>query len=201
MTLSTDYTLVTTGSYDCSARVWNLTSFQQLSCLEGHDKVVWCIAMSSDNKLVATGSDDTSLKIWNTQTETCTHTIKYSDSIKCLALTSDNFRVLAGAHCSNGQLKAWNIATGACLQVYSGHTHAVMCMLLTSDDRFLITGSRDGTIKVWEQATGTLLTSFDLQSQIKYISCIELSKKEALLAATTKSGPIAIMRVLFHMEY
>ena len=201
MTLSTDYTLVTTGSYDCSARVWSLTSFQQLSCLEGHDKVVWCIAMSSDNKLVATGSDDTSLKIWNTQTETCTHTIKYSDSIKCLALTSDNFRVLAGAHCSNGQLKAWNIATGACLQVYSGHTHAVMCMLLTSDDRFLITGSRDGTIKVWEQATGTLLTSFDLQSQIKYISCIELSKKEALLAATTKSGPIAIMRVLFHMEY
>ena len=201
MTLSEDRTLVATGSFDCSARVWSLTSLQQLSCVEGHSKVVWCTGLTADNKLVATGSDDTTLKIWSIQTETCIHVIKYSDSIKCIALTSDNLRIIAGAHSSNGQLKAWSIATGACLEVYTGHTHAVMCMLLTSDDCFLITGSRDGTIKVWEQATGTLLTSFDLQSQIKHITCFELSKNEALLAATTKSGPIAIIRVLFHKKF
>ena len=98
--------------------------------------------------------------------------IEYLYSVKCVALTNDNHQVLAGAHCAKDQLKAWNTVTETCLHTYTGHTHAVMCMLLTSGDQFLITGSRDGTIKVWEQASGSLLTSFDLQSQIKHISYI-----------------------------
>ena len=58
MSLSSDHSLMATGSYDCTARVWDLASLHNVSCLKGHTKVVWCIAVSSDNKLVATGSDE-----------------------------------------------------------------------------------------------------------------------------------------------
>ena len=64
-----------------------------------------------------------------------THDDLYTDSVKCVAFTNDNLRVLAGAHCAKDQLKAWNTGTGTCLNSYIGHTHAIMCMLLTSGDQ------------------------------------------------------------------
>ena len=103
--------------------------------------------------------------------------------------------MLAGAHCAKDQLEAWNTSTGTCLHTWPHpccHVHVAHLWRPV-----FVTGSRDGTIKVWEQATGSLLTSFDLQSQIKHISCIERSKKEAVLTATTKSGPIAILQLRF----
>ena len=78
MSLSSDHTLMGTGSYDCTARVWDLASLQEVSYLKGHTKVVWYIAVSSDNKLVATGSDDTHLKLWSIPAGTCTHTMVHA---------------------------------------------------------------------------------------------------------------------------
>ena len=44
-----------------------------------------------------------------------------------------------------------------------------MCMKVV-DGRIVITGSRDGTVKVWDIITGELFAVFDLQSQVKHIA-------------------------------
>ena len=77
---------------------------------------------------------------------------------------------------------------------YKGHTHAVMCIQVV-DMHTVITGSRDGTIKVWDLTNAEKLATFDLQSQVKYIALLESAPKGPItLAATTKTGPIAILR-------
>ena len=76
---------------------------------------------------------------------------------------------------------------------YAGHTHAVMSMLLINS-QCIVTGSRDGLVRIWEIETGKTLASFDLQSQVKYITLAKVCENEITLAATTKSGPIAILK-------
>lgn len=40
--------------------------------------------------------------------------------------------------------------SGSCLEVLSGHSEDVTCVVLTSRGRFAVTGSLDGTAQVWD---------------------------------------------------
>lgn len=47
----------------------------------------------------------------------------------------------------------WNLCHGSRFTLY-GHTHAVESVSFSADGRRLATGSRDGTVKIWDPATG-----------------------------------------------
>ena len=193
MVISREKSTAVSGSYDCSIRVWNLSNADCTAILTGHTKVVWCVAISSDNEHIASGGDDSTVRIWNITNKCCLHQISCADNVKCLAFLLDSKVVIAGAHCGQNQLKAWSTKTGDCVTNYIGHTHAVMFILVV-DDQTVITGSRDGTIKAWNITTGEMLATFDLQSQVKYIALSKSAAKgHVSLAATTKTGPIAIL--------
>ncbi|XP_046545336.1 WD repeat-containing protein 41-like [Haliotis rubra] len=61
----------------------------------------------------------------------------------------------------DGKVIIWDIQVGRKLQVLSGHSHRITCMLLlmpqrdSSDDWLLLTGSSDKQIRVWDIDTGT----------------------------------------------
>ena len=195
LAISSDQSLAASGSADCTIRIWCLASNECSNILTGHSKDVGCIAFLGGSTLVASGSDDFTLRLWSSKQGTLLHVFSYADSVKCIAAVSSSL-VIAGAHCDQHQLRGWNLDSGELHNEYVGHTHAVMCMLLICRGQYLVTGSRDGTVKVWEVSTSRLLASFDLQSQVKYLAVAETSSSSNLvLAATTKSGPIAIIQL------
>ncbi|KAJ3332857.1 WD repeat-containing protein 6 [Blyttiomyces sp. JEL0837] len=58
--------LVISISEDCTARVWDYTKEQCITCWEGHSgKNVWSIAGCLDRGLVATGGGDSGIMLWN----------------------------------------------------------------------------------------------------------------------------------------
>ena len=193
MTVAPSKKLAVSGSYDCTVRMWNISNTECFAILTGHTKVVWCIAISSDSAYIASGSDDSTVRVWNIADKCCLQQIDAPDNVKCIAFSSSDKVVIAGAHCGQNQLRDWDTATGKCVTNYSGHTHAVMCLQIV-DEKTFITGSRDGTIKIWDTTMGEMLATFDLQSQAKYIALSNSSASGPLsFAATTKSGPIAIL--------
>ena len=198
MVASKDKRIAASGSYDCTIRVWNILTADCATILTGHDAVVWSVAISGDNSLLASGGDDSTVRIWSLLENCCLHHIACPANIKCVAFSLNDKVMIAGAHCSENQLKAWNSTTGECILNYKGHTHAVMCMKVVDGCTF-ITGSRDGTVKVWDITTGELFAVFDLQSQVKHIAIISKSadKRQVSLAATTKTGPIALLKYYY----
>jgi len=58
-----------------------------------------------------------------------------------------------GLHAASGfgnDIKVWNVEFGAQFFALTGHTGRVMCGAISPDDRQLVTGSRDTTLRVWD---------------------------------------------------
>jgi WD40 repeat protein len=44
----------------------------------------------------------------------------------------------------------WEVASGHLLNTLTGHTHWVNSVALSPDGKLALSGSRDGTLKLWE---------------------------------------------------
>ncbi|XP_070570769.1 NACHT domain- and WD repeat-containing protein 1-like isoform X2 [Ptychodera flava] len=173
LAVTPDNSKLISGSSDGSARLWDINNGECLRILTGHTGSVDCIAISPNGSYIATGSMDKTMRVWNVNSGKCVDEVTdFDDSVKCNGFTHDSSLVVAGSHESNRQLKMWHVdSKGHCklAKEFKGHHHAVMVLHITEDDRFLLSGSRDCTLKVWDLKSAILLTSFDFQSQVKLI--------------------------------
>ncbi|KAK3733109.1 hypothetical protein QZH41_007442 [Actinostola sp. cb2023] len=184
------------GSKDSTIKLWNLTTEECEATFEGHKKDVSCLVATADNKTFVSGSTDFTVKIWSTDHREPIHTVvEYNDSITDIVMTTDNRCVIAGSHESKLQLRMWDIKTGACVKSFHGHTHAVMRVNIVRAHDMLLSSSRDGTLNVWDIASGTLLSSFDFQSQVKHFDFSPESENHYSLIAATKSGTVGIIKL------
>ncbi|XP_050215311.1 protein ROOT INITIATION DEFECTIVE 3-like [Mercurialis annua] len=56
----------------------------------------------------------------------------------------------------SGDIYLWEVTTGRLLKKWRAHYRAVTCLVFTEDNSFLVSGSEDGSVKVW-----SLLMLFD----------------------------------------
>ncbi|KAJ4137189.1 hypothetical protein NW768_002770 [Fusarium equiseti] len=68
----------------------------------------------------------------------------------------------------------------SCIQVLEGHKWELTAITFSADDLWLATGSDDGTLKIWDAATGVCVQSF--QSEANYIDSIIHSASQGWLS-------------------
>jgi len=74
--ISSDGSLVASGSHDRTVRIWDIRTGHCLQVLEGHSNCVWSVAFSPDGKTIASGGDDGTTKLWNAETGECIETFR-----------------------------------------------------------------------------------------------------------------------------
>ena len=74
---------------------------------------------------------------------------------RSLTLTPDGQTVISGG--SNGNLTSYNPQTGKKIHEFIGHTSEIWGVAASPDSRFLVSGSNDQTVKLWEVNSGRLL--------------------------------------------
>ncbi len=55
----------------------------------------------------------------------------------------------------------WEFKTGKCLQTLEGHENWVYSVAFSFDEKSIISGSEDKTVKVWESKTGKCLQTLE----------------------------------------
>ena len=109
------FPVLITGSYDRTARVWNLETGTEVHCLSGHTRAIR--ALQFDEAKLITGSMDHTMRVWNWRTGQCLKVLEgHSEGVVCLRFDSN---ILVSGSVDR-TVKVWNFRTGECFTL-RGH--------------------------------------------------------------------------------
>ncbi|GAA5840079.1 hypothetical protein JCM11251_000597 [Rhodosporidiobolus azoricus] len=130
------------GTKDGCVRMWDMRTGQAHRTLVGHTGPV--TTLQFDEYHLISGSLDRSVRIWDLRTGAIADTIRYDHAVT--ALQFDSRKIVAAAG-ENG-VKVYNRTTmqHSTLNI-NGHTSPVERLRFM--DRYLATGGRDATVKIW----------------------------------------------------
>jgi WD40 repeat protein len=143
---------------------------------------------SADGSLYAVGTQYDSIHLWDIENKKFLKKFKKNMllqqisffDIECLAISADSRFIISGNTNIGWNrvdvVSLWNVATGECEQRFFGHTKNVTSVCYWPNEKWILSGSRDNTIKVWDIASGKCLSSKDLQSAVNSIACIGASQ-------------------------
>jgi RNA polymerase sigma factor (sigma-70 family) len=146
--LSGDGKLVASASIDKTVRLWEAATGRPKAVLEGHTDEVHAVALSKDGKLLVSASEDGTVLLWDVVAGRPKATLKgHADPVTAVALSGDG-KLVASA--SDGTVKLWDAVAGREKATFEGSTHKVTSVALSGDGKLLVSGSRDGTVRLWD---------------------------------------------------
>ncbi|KAG7240373.1 hypothetical protein INR49_026944 [Caranx melampygus] len=133
------YSLKTTDKTPTANKTARLT-------IGGHRTDVRTMAFSSDNLAVLSASGDT-VKVWNRSTLQVIRTMACEYAL-CSVFVPGDRQIILGT--KSGKLQIFELASGSLLETVDAHDGALWSLCLAPDQRGIVTGSADKTVKFWE---------------------------------------------------
>ncbi|MEI7489390.1 MAG: WD40 repeat domain-containing protein, partial [Chryseobacterium sp.] len=213
------------GSHDKTIKIWNLKGLKDnqpskltlsdLNDSEGHKDWISCLAVTQDNKFLVSGSLDGTIKIWNLENKSKPepiNTISINRRINSLAISHDGKILVSGD--SGNTIKIWEIKTWTLEELknlksesatftFTDHEDDVYSLAISSDNKLLVSGSADNTIKIWDlerlnkrlnnnQESKPYLTFSDHQGPIDTIAISNVRKNNYIIVSGSSDNTIKV---------
>lgn len=168
----------------------NLLAFQS-SVLEW-DAVV---ATHRDGTVVAAGYLDGWLRLWDLQTGKERQAFETGQGpVRAVAFSDAPDRPILATAGNDGTVKLWRpwLAFGNRPEpiVLRGHADAVTSIAFSPDGRRIVSGGRDGTLRVWDTATGQ--ETFALSAHADAVTCVAFSHDGHRVASAGGDGTVCV---------
>ncbi|CAO2655936.1 Nn.00g047390.m01.CDS01 [Neocucurbitaria sp. VM-36] len=167
------------GSYDCTVRVWKISSGEVLQRLQGHSQKVYSVVLDHARNRCISGSMDNMVKVWSLETGACIFTLEGHTSLVGLLDLSHGRLVSAAA---DSTLRIWDPENGQCKSRLCAHTGAITCF--QHDGQKVISGS-DRTLKMWNVRTGEFVK--DLLTDLSGVWQVKFNERRCVAAVQRNS--------------
>lgn len=137
---------IVSGHQDGSLRLWSLSDHSYNRLIGAHDNRIICIAFT-DTKFMISAGVDCKTKIWDYKQGSC---ILESDLkvVACIAVEPGDDIFYIGS--LDNEINKFSISKKKIIESWKAHENSVMCMALSADQHFLMSGSEDHTVKIWD---------------------------------------------------
>ena len=136
---------------DRTARLWDLDTGREVRTFVGHVQQVLCAAFSPDGRRIITGSWDGTARLWDVADGRQLRKYPTGHTTGSCAFAPDGLRVYFGIDPS--LIIGYEVQGKEVIRL-EGHAGSVDCLASSPDGRLLISGGRDGTVRLWDPALG-----------------------------------------------
>jgi eukaryotic-like serine/threonine-protein kinase len=195
---SSDSNLLATCAGDGTAKVWSVTSGLLVREFKTPCLHVRGVGFGPDGNTLFTqswerGDAKAGLCVWDLRTGQMLFQSK--DSASHMRFSHDGKTMVSGGN-GAASVNVWDVRTLRVRQVLRGHAMDVYEICISPDDRTVATASWDGTVKLWNLATGDLMLTLRPGGGIAW--SVAFSPDGKTLAAG--SGPLWELR-LWHADH
>ena len=169
---------------DKHIKIRDLITDKERYILPGHRDEVHAIAFSGEN-ILASGGKDKEIRIWYLREKMESFIIgRHEQTIDTLCFNNSGKFLVSGG--MEGKIYIWDIEKKELIKILKGHEGGITSLCFSSFDR-IISGSYDGTIKIWtfEGEEVSLKTEWSVNN-------ISLRTDGKLFASATNNGLIQL---------
>lgn len=171
---------------DCpnDLRQWEWRHLRQLLRSSEHvlQRAGGAVTFSPDGRWIATAGCQKEVKIWDAETGALLFRLRGHADYPCSVAFSADGQKLVSAGGSDKSVIVWDLTNRRIITKFKGHAEVVVAAKFTPDGRRVVSAGSDGTVRVWDLATGQ---EFHQLKHDGRVWAIDISPDGELVATTS----------------
>ncbi|XP_077982688.1 NACHT domain- and WD repeat-containing protein 1-like [Glandiceps talaboti] len=187
--ISYDSKYVVSGARDDIMIVWDIETGNLVHSLEGQQAIVSHLALAK-YLVVSASLKSQYIKLWNiTPKQAMEKRQTFPDKSGIVDVTTSCLYVVYRG--DNGcDVKVWDVDDRIDKYTLVGHTSEVTCLVITHDDKYLLSGSEDRSVILWHIKSGEGMHVFPEQSAA--IKHLNLNRNDSHFVSACKDDVITL---------
>jgi WD40 repeat protein len=188
--LSPNGKTVADGNYDGTVRLWDVEKGKVVANWTGHTRIVYSLCWRADGQCVVSGSSDGTVRVWDVKSgKTVLDPIMTGhQEVYVVKYSPDTTKIATGGREEDG-VKIWDAKTGKLLLTIE-HRYGVWSLAWTSDQKKLISGSYDASIRLFDTATWKQIAVLDGHKHV--VRALSLFGSDRLLASASRDKTVRL---------
>jgi coatomer subunit beta' len=185
--------IVLTGSDDMSIKAWDWEkNWKCIQVFEGHSYFVMNLAFNpKDPNTFASSCLDRTVKIWSLTSGTANFTLDaHEKGVNYVEFYPGPDKPYLVTTSDDRTIKIWDYLSKSCIQTLDGHSNNVLFAVFHPALPLIISGSEDGTVKLWN--SGTYRLENTLNYALERAWCIALKKGSNDVAVGYDEGVVIV---------
>ena len=124
--------IIASGREDGKIKLWDITTYKCMRVLQEHNSEICALAWSPDSKTIAS-SIDNAVKLYSIETGKLISNLEHGSKVLTITWSLDEQTLASGSNDST--IKLWDVNTGDCIKVLTGHSKGINKILLVLMER------------------------------------------------------------------